>query len=142
MNNPDSRILRFIRKHHVLTLATCVNNKPWCSNMFYVYIPDENVFLFTSEDSTKHVADFRNNSLVAASVVLETKIIGRIQGLQMQGRITKPEGEIEARLRSLYRKRFPYSAMMDLSLWVLEPDHMKMTNNAFGFGTKVYWDRQ
>ena len=38
---PDSRIVRFIKKHHVLTLATSFNEETWCASCFYSYLEDE-----------------------------------------------------------------------------------------------------
>ena len=45
MNEIDKRIIEFINKHHVLTLATSRNNIPYSANCFYVYSEDENVKL-------------------------------------------------------------------------------------------------
>ncbi len=80
MNLPEKRIVDFINDHHVLTLATVVENNPWCANCFYVYLEEENCFVFTSDDKTKHVQDVMVNANVSGSVVLETKTVGNIQG--------------------------------------------------------------
>ena len=82
MNIPEKRIVEFIHQHHVLTLATSVDNIPWCANCFYIYLEEENCFVFTSDDKTKHVQDVLINSMVAGSVVLETNTVGKIQGIQ------------------------------------------------------------
>jgi hypothetical protein len=52
---PDKKIIEFIKKHHVLTLATAEENQPWCSNCFYAYLEKENLFCFTSDEHTRHV---------------------------------------------------------------------------------------
>jgi len=49
----DKRIIRFFRKHHVLTIATSNENEPWCASCFYVYLEEENAVVFTSD--LKHV---------------------------------------------------------------------------------------
>ena len=41
-----------------------------------------------------------------------------------------------------YIKRFPYTAIADLTLWRLEADFMKLTDNTLGFGKKLIWQRQ
>ena len=68
----DSTIIKFFRKHHVLTIATTVENEPWCANCFYVYLEEENSLVFTTDTGTRHGEEFIKNPLVAGSVVLET----------------------------------------------------------------------
>lgn len=139
----DGKIISFIRKHHVLTLATASGNVPWCSNMFYAYIPAGNVFVFTSDENTRHAREFIENEAVAASVVLETRIVGRVQGLQVSGSIRKvPDGEGASEFRKAYIKRFPYAAAVPLNLWILEPEFYKLTDNTLGFGKKIVWTSQ
>lgn len=134
-----SPILRFIRKHHVLTLATQGPEGLWCANMFYAYLPDSNLLVFTSEDKTRHVREMTADPRVAASIVLETRTVGRVQGLQITGTVYRDPGDIGA--LAVYLKRFPYAAVADLHLWVLEPGWMKLTDNTLGFGKKIVWDR-
>jgi uncharacterized protein YhbP (UPF0306 family) len=74
----DERIIRFFRKHYVLTIATSVNNEAWCANCFYVYLKDENSLVFTTDLETRHGKEFLKNKVVAGSVVLETPIIGSV----------------------------------------------------------------
>jgi hypothetical protein len=135
----DARIVRFFSKHHVLTIATSVDNEPWCANCFYVYLKEENALIFTSDTETRHGKEFLKNSLVAGSVVLETLTIGKIRGIQFQGTVSEPEGELLSRARWAYLKRFPPAVLMDTHLWVVRPTLIKMTDNRFGFGKKLIW---
>jgi len=135
----DSRIVKFFRKHHVLTIATTVNNEPWCANCFYVYLEEENSVVFTTGGDTRHGKEFVENPFVAGSVVLETMVIGKIRGIQFQGLVSEPEGDLLARAKSGYLKRFPVAALMDTRLWVVKLTHIKMTDNRLGFGKKLIW---
>jgi len=81
MEKPEARITKFIKEHHVLTLATCNGNESWCSNCFYTYLSDEAAFLFTSDSDTKHILMGLLNPNVSGSVVLETKMVGKIRGI-------------------------------------------------------------
>lgn len=132
----DERFIKFIKKHHVLTLAT-VNGEgmPYVANCFYAFDAKRNLFVFTSDLATRHGAEMAANSSVALSVVLETRIVGRVQGLQVTGRAER--GDDEA--RKCYIKRFPYAAAADLELWMVEPTMMKLTDNTLGFGKKLVW---
>lgn len=137
----DSRIIRFFRKHHVLTISTTVNNEPWCASCFYVYLEEENALVFTTGEGTRHGKEFVENPHVAGSVVLETMIIGKIRGIQFSGVVSEPEGEILAKAKSAYLKRFPVAALMDTRLWMVKLTYIKMTDNRLGFGKKVIWEK-
>lgn len=135
----DKRIIAFFKKHHVLTIATTVESEPWCANCFYVYLEDQNALIFTSGSDTRHGKEFLINRLVAGSVVLETMIIGKIRGIQFQGIISKPEGDLQLKAKWAYLKRFPPAALMDTELWIVNLTHIKMTDNRLGFGKKIIW---
>ena len=113
----DKKIIRFLRKHHVLTIATSVNDEPWCANCFYTYLEEENIFVFTTDLDTRHGKEFLKNNLVAGSVVLETRIIGKIRGIQFQGLVSEPSGRLLEKVRKAYLLKFPVATLMDTHLW-------------------------
>jgi uncharacterized protein len=135
----DNKVIRFFRKHHVLTIATTVQNEPWCANCFYVYLEKENALVFTSDYETRHGQEFLKNNMVAGSVVLETMVVGRIRGIQFQGLVSEPEGDLLSRSRTAYLRRFPVAALMDTRLWIVRLTCIKMTDNRLGFGKKLIW---
>jgi uncharacterized protein len=139
MHKPEKRITDFIREHHVLTLATSGNNTPWCAHCFYAYLEEENLLVFTSDEETRHIKEVRKNPEVAGSIVLETKIVGKIQGIQFRGTMEKPIGTLLKKTRSAYLKRFPYAILMHTSLWIIKLHYIKMTDNRLGFGKKRIW---
>jgi len=139
---PEKRMVDFINKHHVLTLATSKNNQPWCANCFYVYLEEENCFVFTSDYETKHIRDIQEQDLVAGSVVLETHIVGKIQGIQFRGKIYKPEKEMLKKSKKVYLKKYPIAMLMETTLWVVRLTYLKMTDNRLGFGKKIVWDEE
>lgn len=131
----DERIARFLSRHHVLTLATAADGAPYCANAFYVYDRRRNRLVFTSDLSTRHAREMLAERRVAASVVLETRVVGKVQGLQLCG--TAARGDEEDKRR--YLRRFPYAALAELTLWALTPDYLKFTDNTLGFGKKLIW---
>ena len=137
----DKRIVKFFKKHHVLTIATTVDNEPWCANCFYVYIEEENALVFTTDPETRHGKEFLKNSTVAGSVVLETIIIGKIRGIQFQGTVSEPSGDLSEKVKTAYLKRFPVAMLMDTHLWIVKLTCVKYTDNRLGFGKKLIWDK-
>jgi len=141
MQQPDPKILTFLKKHHVLTLATVSGDQPWTSNCFYAFLEEQMAFVFTSGYETRHIQEVYKNPKVAGNVVLETGIIGKIQGIQFSGMLELAEGEALKKASSAYLKRFPFAALMDTTLWILPIDYLKMTDNRLGFGKKLVWER-
>jgi len=144
MSFPDERILHFIEEHHVLTLAVTHNDIPWCASCFYVYLKEINLFVFTSDHDTRHIIDFLKNPLkqVAGTIALETKITGKIRGIQFSGIMSELAGKERKWGKKAYLERFPVARLSKLTLWGVEPYYIKMTDNRLGFGKKLIWKKQ
>jgi uncharacterized protein len=142
MSLPEKRIVDLIKKHHVLTLATSFENRPWCAHCFYTYIKEKNWLVFTSETTTKHVKDTLSQPEVAGGIVLETMNVGKIRGIQFRGRLRQPSEAESDQVKTAYLKRFPFAVLMKMStLWILEINYIKMTDNRLGFGKKAIWEK-
>lgn len=132
----DSKITAFILQHHLLTLATS-GERVWCCSMFYAYDPETISFIVASDETTEHMKNVAQNSYVSGTVALETKTVGKIQGIQYAGVMQScPES-----LKHLYFEAFPYARVMNPALWRIRLDEMKMTDNTLGFGKKIMWKR-
>lgn len=135
----DKRIVDFIKRHHVLTLATVSGKgEPYCAACFYAYDKDRNRLIFTSDDTTRHAEDMLQNNTVACGITLETRVVGKVQGVQICG--TAERGDEED--KHLYVKRFPYAALAPLNIWAVRPTFIKLTDNTLGFGKKLIWNSQ
>lgn len=141
MELPDQKIITFLKKHHVMTLSTCVDQQPWCANCFYAFYAEKMSLIFTSDFETRHIKEAMQNGKVAGNVVLETSVVGKIQGIQFMGVLFQPEGEGANQVNSIYLKRFPFAVLMNTTLWELRIDYAKMTDNRLGFGKKLIWER-
>ncbi len=127
-------IERFIAKHHLLTLATCKDDKPFCCSSFYAYDTQTKSFIIAGDDKTTHIQNVLANPKVAANIHLETTEIGKIEGLQIEGYMYRCN---DISLKKLYFKTFPYALAMNPTLWKLMPTHFKLTDNKLGFGKKI-----
>ncbi len=122
-------------------MATSVNDEPYCCSVFYAYLEEQGCFAFSSENSTKHVRDLSHNIFVAANIALETEAVGKIQGIQLQGIVIQPRDDLQKLARKAYMRRFPYAALINTNFWILEPTWAKLTDNRFGFGKKMLWEK-
>ncbi len=133
----DKKISVFMAQHHLLTLAT-MGERLWCCSMFYAYEALDNFFIVASYENTEHMQNVRKFSQVSGTVALETKIVGKIQGIQFVGEISRID---ETETGELYFERFPYARAMNPILWKIRLDEVKMTDNTLGFGKKISWKR-
>lgn len=132
------KIETFINKHHLLTLAT-VHQRLWCCSMFYAYNPKEDAFIVASDPQSEHMGNVAINSTVAGTVALETKMVGKIQGIQFSGVMDTVDTDAD---KELYFHRFPYARVMKPTLWKICLNEVKMTDNTLGFGKKLIWKRE
>ncbi|MDD5212718.1 MAG: hypothetical protein PHV62_09915 [Sulfuricurvum sp.] len=134
----DEKIGKFIFKHHLLSLAT-MGESLWCCSAFYAFDKETYTFIIASDEQTLHIQNTKIDKRVAGTIAQETKMVGKIQGIQFTGEIHAVEDE---RQRALYLKRFPYAAAMNPTLWKIALDTIKMTDNTLGFGKKLMWKRE
>jgi uncharacterized protein YhbP (UPF0306 family) len=141
MNLPEEHIVKFIREHHIFTLAISKQDLPWCATCFYVYDEKNNRFIFTSDEDTRHIMDVveSGNFQVAGAIALETRMVGKIRGIQFSGLIRKLTGPDRKPAKAIYVGAFPIARLAKLILWSLTPDYIKMTDNRLGFGKKLIW---
>lgn len=135
----DDKVVKFIKRHHVMTLATVDGDgAPYCCNAFYGYDEQREVLVFASNLDTTHAEQMVKEPRVAASIVLETKVVGKLQGLQITGRVVSGDDQD----RECYIAKFPFAAVAPLTLWRLELEFVKLTDNRLGFGKKIIWRRE
>jgi uncharacterized protein YhbP (UPF0306 family) len=137
MESKLQKIVSFLDKHHVLSLATRDDVELSVCNLFYVFSKEDVSFVVASSDDTTHIRNILKNQNIAGSVVLETKKVGKIQGLQFRGDFLALKDDS---LKKLYFKSFPYAKMMSPKLWQIKIRYFKLTDNNLGFGNKIIWE--
>jgi uncharacterized protein YhbP (UPF0306 family) len=136
MDENFNKITSFLDEHHVMSLATSSNERLSVCNLFYTFIKEEKIFIVASSDDTTHIKDILLNPNIAGSVVLESKNISKIQGLQFRGVFQTLKDDS---LKKNYFKAFPYALAMNPKLWQIKVDFFKLTDNTLGFGKKIIW---
>ncbi|MBU9812518.1 hypothetical protein J1785_22645 [Rahnella sp. SL6] len=144
MNNPDDlqHILKFLKKNHVLALCATADGEVWSANCFYVTDEGSMTLYFMTELKTLHGSLMSRSPHIVGTIAPPPKSIALIKGIQYRGEATVLNGEEESRARSQYCKRFPVAIAMKAPVWALRLSHIKMTDNALGFGKKLVWDRE
>ncbi|MDD5399781.1 MAG: pyridoxamine 5'-phosphate oxidase family protein [Sulfurimonas sp.] len=136
MSSDLQKVNSFLQKHHVLTLATTDGGELSACNLFYVFDNQKIAFVVASGDDTMHIKNITKNPKVAGTVVLETKTVGKIEGIQFRGDFLPLEDD---ELKKQYFKNFPYALAMNPKLWQIKINYFKLTDNTLGFGKKIIW---
>ena len=134
----DERIVKFLKKMHLASVCTIDDEgQPYAFSAFYALDELNFSLLLASSDESSHIKFLKNSKLVAGTVALDTKIVGKIEGVQFQGVMREAkENEIE-----IYFKRFFYAKAMNPKIWSISLEKLKFTSNVLGFGKKIKWER-
>jgi len=136
MDEDLEKIKRFITKHHVMSLATRDSQELSICSLFYAYSKELNSFVVASSTDTTHIKHIQKNSQVSGNILLETKSVGKIQGLQFHATFSPLKNK---ELKNLYFKTFPYALALLPTLWQIKVQYFKFTDNTLGFGKKLTW---
>ena len=119
-----------------MSLATFYDDDLSACSLFYVWSEEKLSFVVASSFDTTHIKHIQKNSKIAGNILLETKEVGKIQGLQFKGEFLPLNDD---KLKSLYFKAYPYALAMLPALWQIRVNHFKLTDNRFGIGKKLIW---
>ncbi len=131
-----TKVAEFVDEHHVMSLATSFAEELSVCSLFYAYDEKSRCFVVASSEDTLHMQHIKQNSRVAGNILLETQSVGKIQGLQFRGRFVVLH---EGILKKFYFKKFPYALALNPTLYKIEVDFFKFTDNRLGFGKKLIW---
>lgn len=137
----DANILNFISTQKNLTLATSINNQPYCANCFYAFNKNDYSLIFKSSADTEHIKQLKENPFVGGTILPDISKVGNIQGIQFKGVYgLMTEKEIEE-AKSIYYSKFPFARAVSGEFWKIKVDWIKMTDNTLGFGKKLIWNK-
>ena len=139
MTKDLERVESFLDQHHVMSLATTDFKDLNVCSLFYAYSSEYNFFFVASSETTRNIQDIKQNQNISGNILLETKTVGKIQGVPFWGEFTLLQNDT---LKKLYFKTFPYALALLPTLWKIDISKFKMTDNKLGFGKKIIWERK
>ncbi|HEY4799604.1 MAG TPA: pyridoxamine 5'-phosphate oxidase family protein [Bacteroidia bacterium] len=137
----DKRVVSFFHSSTNLTLATCVNNIPYCANCFYAYDESKNYLVFKSDPETNHIRQAIKNNQVAGTILPDKLEKAKIKGIQFNGNFIDWKKEDMESLKNVYYKKYPFARAFSGEMWGIELTYIKMTDNTLGFGKKIEWKK-
>lgn len=138
----DSKIIKYISNNKVLSIATSIDNQPYCAICFYVFDIENKVLIFLSDNVTRHISEALKNKQVAGTITTKVTTVAKIQGIQFTGEFINPN-EIEAvNFYEKYYEKFPFAKAKPSPIWGIKLTSIKMTDNTLGFGKKLLWEEK
>jgi uncharacterized protein YhbP (UPF0306 family) len=143
---PLKRVQRYLRNHHVATLATCGREGPWAAAVFYVN--EGNTLFFLSSPNSRHCLNIVQHPQVAATIQEDYSDWLEIKGVQIEGIATEISGEEEDLARKLYGQKFPVVGMLaqapaaiikalaKVRWYKIVPQRLFFIDNSLGLGNR------
>jgi len=104
MDESYRKAQQYLHNHNVLSLATCVDDKPWVSPVFYAI--NNSKLIFLSAPHTLHCRNIASNSNISASVQDDYKDWAEIKGLQLHGIASRVADADAQSVIDSYAKKF------------------------------------
>ena len=143
-NTPEmpEEIVAFLQDSSVVTIATSIDNHPYCAACYFAYVPEAQLLAFKSDIDTKHIEDAIHNNVVAGSILPDKIESNKPKGIQFTGVFYKAENnEIGEKAKSAYLKKFRAAGMFRGDVWLIQLSKVKFTDNTLLMGKKLMWER-
>jgi uncharacterized protein YhbP (UPF0306 family) len=139
-----AQVQRYLRDHHVMTLASHGDEGVWAAALFYAN--DGFAIYFLSSPMSRHGLNLAKNPRVSAAVHENYADWRQIKGVQLEGLASVLAGDEEARARRLYGAKFPLvgkleqapasivEALAKVRWYRLIPQRLYFIDNSAGFG--------
>jgi len=141
-----SSICQYLVRHTTLSLATCHDNRPWSTDLFYA--SDDNCQLyFVSSVTTRHSQHIAANPRVSVSISGECSDWKEIKGVQLDGVAGVVSKADRDRVIEMYLTKFPalkrlhqaseiLSLFWKSSFYRISPEWIRLIDNSKRFGHK------
>lgn len=138
------QVRRYLREHHVMTLASHGDEGVWAAAVFYAN--DGFAIYFLSSPTSRHCRNLAGNPRASAAVHEDYADWREIKGVQMEGIASVLSGEEKERARRLYGAKFPIvgkleqapasivKALAKVRWYKLIPERLYFIDNSAGFG--------
>ncbi|MEM1156544.1 MAG: pyridoxamine 5'-phosphate oxidase family protein [Pseudomonadota bacterium] len=139
-----TQIATMLQTHSTMNMATCADNTPWASAVFYASDDDLRLYFLTSPRTRRgqHLVAGR----AAATINADVRQWGDIRGLQLEGSVTPVDDVSRQAVETLYLDKFAELREADAALWQrlrstpfyqFCPSWIRIIDNSVSFGHKA-----
>lgn len=141
----EKNFLELVKKAKTMNICVIENNLPWCAPVYFVF--DKKFYFFSSPQSI-HIL-YGVDKKASSSIFCDGNEIKKITGVQMRGKILKPELKESVKIFAKYIKKFSFllkdsgydflkfKKKFKTELFCFEPEYIVHTDNLKGFGNKT-----
>jgi uncharacterized protein YhbP (UPF0306 family) len=142
-NSPamPEQIASFLEEQSVVTIATSIDNQPYCASCYLAFEPGYNLLEFKSDSDTRHIEEALQNNLVGDTVLPDKITQAKPKGVQFTGVFSKAEDSVGDKAKKAYLRKYPVAGIFRGDIWVIELSKIKFTDNTLVFGKKTLWER-
>ncbi len=139
----NESIIRFIEKQKCASIC-CVNEEgnPYCFSCFYAFNAEEGLLYFKSSADTNHIKLMKTNPVIAGTILPDKLQILSIKGVQFQGLLLNEQHDFSNDEFKRYHTRYPLAFAIPGEVWMIQLNHIKMTDSSNTFGKKIQWQRE
>jgi uncharacterized protein len=136
--------LDYVRRHHVMSLATTGPLGLWAAAVFYA--SDNFDLFFLSGGASRHAQNMATIPRVAATIQEDYDDWRTIKGIQLEGVVHLLTGSARERAVALYQERHTFLATVpepvrvalgQVNWYRLSPDRLYFVDNERGFGHRA-----
>lgn len=138
----NETIIRFLQKQKVASIC-CINGEgfPYCFNCFFSFDEKRGLLFFKSSPVSAHGKMLQENPAVAGTVLPDKLNTLALQGIQFEGIVLDETNPLTEKAFAHYHLKYPFALAKAGTMYSIAIDHLKMTDNSQGFGTKISWKR-
>ncbi len=139
----NETIIQFLQQQTCASICTVdETGKPYCFSCFYAFNETAGLIYFKSSANSRHAALMKNNLFVAGTVLPDRLNKISTRGIQFEATVLDTEQLLVKHSFGIYLKKHPLALAMPGDIWVLQINHIKMTDSTLGFGKKIIWHRE
>lgn len=139
----EGKIARFISKQTCATVCcTDLKGNPWCFSCFYAFDKEKALLSFKSSPNSRHSSFLEEYPTVAGTIQPDQLNVLQVQGIQFRGVVLSESDPLCKSASGLFYKKNPLALAVPGKVWTIRIDHIKMTDNSMGFGSKTLWSRE
>ncbi|QLB21386.1 hypothetical protein A6B43_07550 [Vespertiliibacter pulmonis] len=137
-----TNIIKFINRHHVVSLACYSNCTIWSASCFYIFDVENNRLLLLTKRTTRHGELMQQNPNIAGTIAGQPEHLNEIEGIQFSATARcLSQTDEKNRAFTQYTQRYPIAKLIPSDVWEICFDEIKFTENRTAFAHKTYWKR-
>ncbi len=138
----DDRIIKFIREQTCASVC-CADHpgNPYCFSCVYAYDSDEKLLYYKSSSNTRHSEILLLHPAAAGTILPDKLNMLHIKGIQFEGIVLPADHPLTKNATARYYQKHPLALTQPGSIWTIQLNTIKFTDNSLGFGKKITWNR-